>query len=118
MRISYFLVLWSIMFLVPPKGWCQGMPDLSEFKQPVFKCLKPSANLMISQVGSFNDPQYDLPPLGVVATVHASTDETDVAEIDHPTIQIYRTGCHLIYQQQFPGAGEATFETIKWHGLT
>jgi hypothetical protein len=120
MKISYPAVLLMMSVLAPAMGRCQGMPDLSTFPQPESKCMKPSAGLMITQVGHFIDPQYgyDSPLVEVVATVRPDTAPHAAAEFDHAAIQIYGTDCHLIYLQQFPGAGEATFKTMHWNSLT
>ena len=115
-KLSSYVVLLMTLVLVPVPGRAAEIPDLSGFKQPVSKCLKPSNNLIITSVGLFQGSLDGLAPLEVVATVQPSTHE--IAITDHASISIFDAGCHLMYQQMFPMAGEITFETIHLDNQT
>jgi hypothetical protein len=122
MRLSIVSLVSIIIFgLVSWPGYGQGVPTippLSRFKQPVSKCLKPSDTLIITQLGRYQNPPASTASVEVVATTQVDNDPSDIAQFDHAAITIYDSGCTVLYRQLFPGAGEATFDTIKWDRLT
>ena len=69
---------------------------------------------MITQVGTFQGSIGGLPLIEVVATTRPNPDEISVT--DHASITFFDSSCHLLYKQEFPGAGEVTFETMDWDG--
>ncbi len=113
MKKLFVLLGLIVSMTVPPiSARCEQLPTLSGFKQPIARCLKPSGNLIITQVGSYQESPDGTPPLEIVASVQPDTDPNVITEFDHAAINIYGPGCHLIYRQEFSGSGEVTFETI------
>lgn len=106
------------MTFPPISACCEQLPSLSGFKQPISQCLRPSDNLIITQVGGYPEFPDGTPSLEIVASVKPDTDPNVIAEVDHAAINIYAPGCHLIYRQEFSGSGEVTFETIHWGDQT
>jgi hypothetical protein len=114
-HISKLAALLTYITLTPSPSLAASIPDLSGFHQPISKCQKPAENQIITQVGTFPSTLHES-LLQIVASVRPSN--TEITITDHATISIFDNQCHLIYQQVFPGAGEATFETIQWDGQT
>lgn len=110
--VSFLLPL--MMGLAPVAGFCAGLPDLSAFKQPSSRCVTPSDRVIVTKVGTFQGSMNPLPPVEIVATTRPGPD--DLTIMDHATIHIFDSDCHLVYQQTFPESGEVTFETMNWDG--
>jgi len=107
--------------LAPRSGYGQSVlpsPSLATFKQPVSNCLKPSDTLIITQVGHYQNPAASTAPVEVVATTRVDNDPSGITPFDHAAITIYDGTCTVLYRQLFPGAGEASFDTITWDRLT
>lgn len=103
------MVAWA-----PVAGFCADGPDLSAFKQPSSRCVKPSDHVIVTKVGTFQGSMNPLPPVEIVATTRPSADDNTI--MDHAAITIFDSDCHLVYQQAFAESGEVTFETMNWDG--